>query len=82
MIELKAAPATKELLTVLETLKNMNDHQIRKVPAEAPISFARKRWQNLVFTPDGFDRHYYEMCVLAELKNSLHSGDVWVRESR
>ena len=33
-------------------------------------------------TPDGLDRRFYELCVLSELKNSLRSGDVWVRGSR
>jgi hypothetical protein len=30
----------------------------------------------------GIDRSLYEMAVLAELRNSLRSGDVWVPGSR
>ena len=36
----------------------------------------------LVLTGDGIDRHYYELCALAELKNALRSGDIWVQGSR
>jgi hypothetical protein len=28
------------------------------------------------------DQRYYELCVLAELKNALRSGDLWVQGSR
>ena len=66
----------------VEVLKDMNKRQARKVPDDAPTSFVRKRWKSLVHTPDGLDRRFYELCVLSELKNSLRSGDVWVRGSR
>lgn len=66
----------------VETLKTMNRQQARKVPEDAPISFVRKRWEHLVATADGYDRRFYELCVLAELKNILRSGDIWVQGSR
>jgi hypothetical protein len=28
------------------------------------------------------DRHFYEMCTLAELRDRLRSGDIWVTGSR
>lgn len=55
--------------------KAIND-KARKVPDDAPTSFVRKRWESLVRTSDGLDRRFYELCVLAELKNSLRSGDI------
>lgn len=79
---MKAAPAARELLTGVEVLKVMNDRQARKVPDDAPTSFVRKRWESLVRTADGLDRRFYELCVLAELKNSLRSGDIWGQGSR
>lgn len=30
----------------------------------------------------GIDRHYYELCVLSELRDRLRAGDVWVVGSR
>ncbi len=42
----------------------------------------RKRWESYVFTAEGIDRRFYELCVMAELKNALRSGDVSVSGSR
>ena len=81
-LELKAAPAARELLAGVALLKAMNARQARKVPANAPTGFIRKRWHSLVFTADGLDRRFYELCVLSELKNALRSGDIWVQDSR
>jgi hypothetical protein len=81
-LSMKAAPPVHELLAAIEVLKGMNDRQARKIPDDAPTSFIRKRWKNLVQTPDGIDRRFYELCVLSELKNSLRSGDIWVQGSR
>jgi hypothetical protein len=82
VLTMKAAPTARELLVGVEVLKSMNERQVRKVPDDAPTSFVRKRWKSLVFTPDGLDRRFYELCVLSELKNSLRSGDIWVQGSR
>jgi hypothetical protein len=81
-LTMKAAPVARELLAAVDVLKGMNERQARKVPDDAPTSFVRKRWENLVRTEDGLDRRYYELCVLAELKNSLRCGDIWVQGSR
>jgi hypothetical protein len=35
-----------------------------------------------VLGPEGIDRRFYELCVMAELKDSLRSGDVSVAGSR
>ena len=81
-LTLTAAPAAHDLLAGVDTLKTMNRQQARKVPEDAPIGFVRKRWGQLVATPDGYDRRFYELCVLAELRNALRSGDIWVQGSR
>jgi hypothetical protein len=81
-LSMKAAPAALDLLAGVDVLKDMNARQARKVPDDAPTSFVRKRWENLVRTPDGLDRRFYELCVLTELKNALRSGDIWVQGSR
>ena len=81
-LKIKAAPATQDLLGAIEVLRGMNKCQARKVPEDAPTSFVRKRWRNLVVTPEGIERRFYELCVLSELKNALRSGDLWVEGSR
>jgi len=54
----------------------------RKLPHDALVEFIRERWAKLIFTDAGADRCYYELCALAELKNALRSGDIWVEGSR
>jgi TnpA family transposase len=82
ILKLQAAPVAKNLLDAISVLRQMNRENTRKVPEEAPTEFIKKRWKKLVLTDDGIDRRYYELCALAELKNALRSGDIWVKGSR
>ena len=52
------------------------------MPADAPTTFIKKRWQKLVFTVGGIDVRYHEICAWPELRNASRSGDIWVRGSR
>ncbi len=52
------------------------------MPTDAPTAFIKPRWAPYVLTDDGVDRRFYELCALAELKNALRAGDVWVEGSR
>jgi TnpA family transposase len=81
-LQLRAAPAAQEILDAVQTLKSLHDGRERKVPKGAPAGFVRKRWKSLIFTKDGIDRRFYEICVLSELRNSLRAGDIWVQGSR
>jgi TnpA family transposase len=82
VLKLRAAPAAKDVLEGIEVLRSMNADNARKVPADAPTGFIKKRWEKLVMTDAGIDRRYYELCALSELKNALRSGDIWVQGSR
>jgi hypothetical protein len=82
VLKLRAAPAAKGVLDAIEVLRAMNAENARKIPADAPTGFIKKRWEKLVMTDAGIDRRYYELCALSELKNALRSGDVWVQGSR
>jgi len=82
VLKLRAAPAAKSVLDAIAVLRGMNADNARKVPGDAPTDFIKKRWEKLVFTSEGLDRRYYELCVMSELKNALRSGDVWVQGSR
>jgi hypothetical protein len=81
-MKFRAALAAEGVLKALDVLRGMNAENARKVPVDAPIDFIKKRWEKLVFTEDGVDRRYYELCTMSELKNTLRSGDVWVEGSR
>ena len=60
----------------------MNATGSRKLPADAPTGFIKRRWEKLVVSDTGLDRRQYELCALSELKNALRSGDIWVQGSR
>ena len=81
-LKLRAATAAQGVLDAVEVLRAMNANNARKVPDDAPTAFIKPRWKSLVFTAAGIDRRFYEICALAELKNALRSGDVWVQGSR
>lgn len=81
-LQMSAIPVAKDILQGIETLKKVNDDNLRRIPASAPTGFVRKRWNRVVFTDEGIDRKFYELCVLSELKNALRSGDIWVIGSR
>ena len=82
VLKLRAAPAAKDVLDAIDVLRRLNATGARGVPADAPIAFVKKRWEKLILSDEGIDRRYYELCAMAELKNSLRSGDIWVQGSR
>ena len=82
VLKLRAAAAAQGVLDAVQVVRGMNADNARKVPADAPTAFIKPRWKSLVFTNAGIDRRFYEICALAELKNALRSGDVWVQGSR
>ena len=80
--EFRAAPVVQDIVDAIAMLKALNQSGDRKVPADAPTGFVRKRWQPFVFKEGGIDRKYYELCAMAELKNAVRAGDVAVVGSR
>jgi TnpA family transposase len=77
-----AAPAVASLLEGVDTLRDLNEAGTRRVPADAPTAFIRRRWAPYVYGDGGVDRKFYELCVMSELKNGLRAGDIWVPGSR
>jgi len=75
-------PAMKPLLSALDVLRRLHTDEIRKIPPDAPDSFVKPRWKRHVFTEQGTDRRYYELCALTELRAGLRSGDLFVAGSR
>jgi len=82
VLTFEAARAAQPVLDAVNVLRAINTDNARTVPATAPTAHVKPRWQPLVFNDDAIDRRYYEICTLSELKNSLRSGDIWVKGSR
>jgi TnpA family transposase len=82
VLNIQATPASQDIVDGIALLRSLNADNNRKLPLDAPTSFIKKRWQDLVIKDNGIDRRYYELCLLSELKNVLRSGDAWVQGSR
>ncbi len=80
--EFHGAPVAAELLQALYLLRDLNASGKRTLPEHVPAGFVKPRWRPHVFPPSGVDRRFYELCVLAELRDRLRAGDVWVTGSR
>jgi TnpA family transposase len=75
--------AGAHVLEAVDKLRDVNGRRQRKVPPDAPVQFVPARWRAHVVGRDGeIDRHYYELCVLWELRAALRAGNVWLDTSR
>lgn len=81
-IDVRSAPIATDILKAVDILRQLYKGEIKKLPENISGSFIRKRWEELVFTENGTDRKFYELCVFSEVKNHLRSGDIWVQGSR
>ncbi|WP_144283993.1 Tn3 family transposase [Chryseobacterium echinoideorum] len=81
-LELRSAPVAEDILSAVGILIDLYEGKIKRLPEKLPSGFVRKRWEELIFTEDGTDRKFYELCLFSELKNHLRSGDLWVQGSR
>jgi hypothetical protein len=51
------------------------------LPVDAPTGFVPRRWRPFVMSSGAIDRRFWELCAMAELKNRLRAGDIWVEGS-
>ena len=79
----RGVPAVRPLLAALELLRDLDRTDRRGLPGDAPTGFVPRRWRPFVTRGDGgLDRRFWELCAMAELRNGLRAGDVWVEGSR
>jgi hypothetical protein len=78
VLKLRAAPAAKDVLNVIDVGRAMNTDNARKVPADAPSAFVKERCGKLS-SPTRERTGAATSCALSELKNALRSGDIWVQ---
>jgi TnpA family transposase len=71
------------LLEAVAALRQLNASSKRKVPDDVPLAFVPPKWRPYVVTRTGaIDRHYYELCVLMQLRGALRAGNLWLEHSR
>lgn len=76
-----AVPACAGLARAIATMRDLGGSRLRKLPADAALGFVRPGWRRQIGRA-GLDRRIFEFCVLAELRDRLRAGDVWVEGSR
>ena len=78
------ASGDSALIKAVDLLRQLNAQRRRVLPDEAPLEFVPARWRPYVNdNPDPTERrHYFELCVLWELRGALRAGDVWLAGSR
>src|SRR5262249_39819579 len=72
------------LLRAVDLLRQLNTEHRRVLPEPMSLEFVPARWRPYVTdNPDPTARrHYFELCVLWELRGALRAGDVWLEGSR
>jgi TnpA family transposase len=72
------------LLRAVDLLRRLNAERRRVLPDGTSLDFVPARWRPYVNdNPDPTARrHYFELCVLWELRGALRAGDVWLEGSR
>jgi hypothetical protein len=70
------------MLRVIEVMRAFYQSERRVWPRNVPTGFIKKSWRKAVLTDAGIDRRAYELCVFAELRDRLRSGDIWIEGSR
>lgn len=75
--------SARALLKAIDLLRELNLSGRRKVLEDTPLAFVPPGWLPYVVDDEGrIDRHFFEVCVLWELRGALRGGNVWVQGSR
>lgn len=62
-------------------MRDLGSGRLRKLPIDVSPGFVRPTWRRRIHRT-GLDRRTFEFCVLAELRDRLRAGDMWVEGSR
>ena len=71
------------LLAAIDTIRQMNATNQRKLPHDAPLDYLSDAWTQYVIDRDGkVSKRYYALSGLWELRSNLRAGNIWVATSR
>ncbi|WP_010219956.1 Tn3 family transposase [Sphingomonas sp. PAMC 26621] len=76
-----AVPACAPLARAVAIMRDLGSGRLRKLPTDVSLGFVRATWRRRIDRA-GLDRRTFEFCVLAELRDRLRAGDMWVEGSR
>jgi len=87
-IDFHTAHAKDAFEKVLGILTEIQTGKRRRLPEDTPVDFISPSWHKLIFENEKEEqqvfpqRQPYELCALANLRDKLRSGDVFVHLSR
>ena len=58
-------------------MRDLGSGSLRKLPPDVSLVFLRTTWRRRIDRA-ALDRRTFEFCVLAELRDRLRAGDMWV----
>ena len=70
------------LLEAVETLRQLNTANQRKLPDDIRMDFVPDRWRRFVQNHGEPSRRAYELCALSTLRDALRAGDIYLPTSR
>lgn len=76
-----AVPACAPLAQAIAVMRDLGSGRLRKLPPDVSLGFLRTTWRRRIDRA-ALDRRTFEFCVLAELRDRLRAGDMWVEGSR
>ena len=76
-----AVPACYTLARAVAIMRDLHLARLKILPPDTPVAFIRQAWRRAI-GPGIPDRRVYEFCFLAELRDRLRAGDMWVEGSR
>jgi hypothetical protein len=79
----EAEPGSRPLLEAMAIVGRMDQGELRKVPASAPVHFVPAAWKKFLLREDGqIDRRLWEIALSLAIRDALRSGDLYLPESR
>ena len=82
-----ASVTPSPVLAAVELLTTMNAEGRRHLPAAAPVEHIPAKWRPYIdharaAGDDKAAKHYWELATLFGLQAGLHTGEIWVHDSR
>jgi hypothetical protein len=78
----KASGSGAPLIKAIDIIRDANLRKIRDLPEGVPLPFPNRQWKRLITEGGRVDRRRYETAVMANLRDRLRAGDVWVEGTR
>lgn len=72
-----------DLIDAVGIMRELNQSGQRKIPDDAPVDFIPSKWLPYVIDEESrFNRRYYELCLLWQMREALRAGNLWIEGSR